>query len=291
MIPRWPGTLVLGLAVALAGCGSSPAPDPVSEDPAPSVRTPEVRFAVKGDWGWGGPEQAAISRRVCGEHRRAPFRFLLTTGDNFTNPDGVATSTNYTEPERCIIRSGLRWRAAWGNHDLAGDSTATVLGSRRRWFTFTHGPLRVIVLDSNRPDDPAQLRFLRRVLRTARQPAIVVAAHHPTRTLGFHAPSRVQRRDWEPLFRRWGVSLVLQGHNHAYERLVVDGVTYITTGGGGAPVYPCVRFARGARSCRLAHHFLIVTADARRIRVVSPTRDGTPLERIVIPVRREAVGP
>jgi hypothetical protein len=33
------------------------------------------------------------------------------------------------------------------------------------------------------------------------------------------------------------VQLVIAGHNHYYSRAEVDGVTHITTGGGGAPLY------------------------------------------------------
>ena len=40
-----------------------------------------------------------------------------------------------------------------------------------------------------------------------------------------------------PLFLEHRVSLVLCGHNHAYERFERDGLTYVTDGGGGALLY------------------------------------------------------
>ena len=65
---------------------------------------------------------------------------------------------------------------------------------------------------------------------------------------------------------------MLQGHNHAYERLEAGGITYITTGGGGAQLYPCVRPSRELRRCLFANHFLAVTATARAVsvRAVAP---------------------
>jgi acid phosphatase len=244
----------------------------------------EVRFAVKGDWGFGSPEQAAVTRRICREHARAPFAFLLTTGDNFYRPDGTATRANFTRPEACLRAARIRWRAAWGNHDLRGRSTARVLGAVRRYYTFAQGPLRVVVLDANRPADAAQLRFLRRTLAAAREPALVVAFHQPAYTAGLHAPGRVQQRLWVPLFRRHRVTLVLQGHNHAYERIQVGGVTYVTTGGGGAPVYPCVRPAPGLARCVPVHHFLQVTVTRRVLEMVAVTPSGRVLERIRLPL-------
>ncbi len=269
--------LIAGAAVALA----------VASAPAAGASAPSapVRFLVKGDWGWGGSAQAAVTRRMCAEARRPAAAFVLTTGDNFYRPDGVATAANFLRPEICLRALGIPWRAAWGNHDLAGTSTADVLGATRRWYTFARGPLRVVVLDANDPSDADQLAFLRRTLRAAREPAVVVALHQPVYTSGLHGPSETEQRLWAPLFRRNRVALVLQGHNHMYERLRVDGVTYITTGGGGAPLYPCVRPARGLQECALEHHFLAVTASRLRISVRAVSPRGATLDRVAIPNR------
>jgi acid phosphatase len=266
--------LALAAALLLVGGAAAAAPPP---DRA-------VRFLVKGDWGTGSSAQAAVTRRMCAETRRAPVAFVLTTGDNFYAPDGTATVGNYERPERCLRVLRIPWRAAWGNHDLAGTSTADVLGARR-YYAFGQGPVRVIVLDGNDPAGPAQLGFLRRQLRDAPEPMRIVAFHQPVYTSGLHAPSAEGQRLWAPLFRRGRVALVLQGHNHMYERLEVDGVTYITTGGGGASLYPCVRPARGLRACTVAHHFLAVTVTATAISVRAITPGGTTIERIRIPVR------
>jgi hypothetical protein len=42
---------------------------------------------------------------------------------------------------------------------------------------------------------------------------------------------------WGPLFTRYQVDLVFSGHDHNYERSIVDNVTYVVTGGGGSPLY------------------------------------------------------
>lgn len=240
---------------------------------------------MKGDWGAGTAAQAAVTRRMCGVNRRSPFAFVLTTGDNFYSPDGVATAGNFTTPEACLLRAGVRWRAAWGNHDLGGDGTATALGTPARYYRFAHGPLLVVVLDANDPSSAAQRTFLENALRTSRRPVRIVAFHQPAFTAGLHAPGAEQQRRWVPLLRRYRVSLVLQGHNHAYERIVRDGVTYVTTGGGGADVYPCVRPATGLRRCVMAHHFLDVVATRSGLRVRAIAADGSTIERLRLPAR------
>ncbi len=70
-----------------------------------------------------------------------------------------------------------------------------------------------------------------------------------------------------------------------YERFRVGPLTYITTGGGGAPLYPCVRPAPGLRRCVPAHHFLLIAATRSRVVVRAVTPNGRTLERVVLPVR------
>lgn len=277
------GAAIVGAALALA---APPAAGDLAAAPAqqPPPAAASVRFAVKGDWGYGGSAQAAVTRRMCAEARRAPFAFVLTTGDNFYLPDGVATAANFWRPERCLRALGVRWRAAWGNHDAAGGDATTVLASPRRYYAFSAGPARVVVLDGNDPANADQLAFLRRELRTAADRVRIVAFHQPIYTAGIHAPATEARRLWGPLLRDGRVALVLQGHNHAYERLEADGITYITTGGGGAPVFPCVRPSKELRACLATHHFLTVTATSRTVSVRAVTPSGQTLERVRIPV-------
>jgi hypothetical protein len=42
------------------------------------------------------------------------------------------------------------------------------------------------------------------------------------------------RKAWSPVFEANYVPLVIQGHEHFYSRLLVNGITYLTLGGGGA---------------------------------------------------------
>jgi len=40
-----------------------------------------------------------------------------------------------------------------------------------------------------------------------------------------------------PLFEQYNVDAVFMGHHHSYERVIVNGITYIITAGGGASLY------------------------------------------------------
>ena len=219
---------------------------------------------------------------MCERHRSRPADFILTTGDNFYRPNGQATDANYFRPEACLIEAGIPWRAAWGNHDLGGASTADVLGARSRWYRFKAGPALVVVLDGNVPSDRNQLAFMRAAIPVSWPGPLIVAFHQPLRSGGFHRPSRRQQAAWEPILRDRGVDLILQGHNHAYERLMVGGIRHITTGGGGAPLYPCLYPVRGLERCEVTHHFLEVTATKTALDIDAIDAEGVSVDRVHI---------
>ncbi|MFI5386018.1 MAG: metallophosphoesterase family protein [Fimbriimonadales bacterium] len=75
---------------------------------------------------------------------------------------------------------------------------------------------------------------------------IAVFFHVPPYSIGGHGSDLDVRKTLCPLFEKYGVSLVMNGHDHIYYRTVRNGITYVVSGGGGAPIYPVFPEARGA---------------------------------------------
>ena len=244
-----------------------------------------THFLVLGDWGAASRQQGDVARAMCTSNAANPARFVMTVGDNFYSPDGVANDGDYNRPMACLLAQGVTWRATWGNHDLGGTSTSTVLGSTRKYFTYVDGSTRFISLNGNDPNSRPQRAFLQRTLRLAKEPVKIVSVHQPLYSAGLHSPSYDERRMWEPLFKKYGVSLVLQGHNHDYERITTGGITYITTGGGGAGLYPCVRSQPGLVMCRPVNEFLEADSSPSGIAVRAVGTKGETIDRVTVPVR------
>ncbi|MDQ4149116.1 MAG: metallophosphoesterase [Actinomycetota bacterium] len=250
----------------------------------PAALEPRLVFAVKGDWGAGTREQAAVTAQMCRSRQATPFDMVVTTGDNFYNPDGIATQGNYYRPEACLISHPRHtWRASWGNHDVSGNSTATVLGAER-YYRWSASHVDFFVLDSNQAADRAQRAWLDAQLRNSRAPVKVAVFHHAPYTVGLHEGNQNVIRNWVPLFERYGVSLVLTGHNHAYEHSVVNGVHYVITGGGGARAYPCEEQATWLLRCLAIHHFLVVEAVGETLSVKAIDATGGEIDAFDIPV-------
>lgn len=125
-----------------------------------------------------------------------------------------------------------------GNHDYeSGEQVQilTELGRDNPWYVERVGPVRILVLDSNRVTDPEQTRWLRDTLAEP-QPSgtwTVAAMHHPAYSAGYHGSDLAVRRTWGGLFAEAGLRLVLAGHDHDYQRSTPqDAVTYVVSGAG-----------------------------------------------------------
>jgi hypothetical protein len=222
---------------------------------------------------------------MCTIRKTKPFRYVVTTGDNFYNPDGNATQSNFSEPERCLTSfPGNAWRAVWGNHDVAGTGTATALHSPNKYYTWSVGSTQFFMLNANAPSDATQRSWLQRALSSSRARVKIAVFHQPAFTSGLHSDLRSIQRNWIPLFVRYHITLVITGHNHDYEHLRESGIDYVVTGGGGAATYPCLRVEPGALRCVSAYHFLLVTVTGRAVTVEAIRPSGVVLDEFRIPL-------
>ncbi len=142
---------------------------------------------------------------------------------------------------------------ALGNHELeTADELADYslrffghpsLGGDTTWYRFESGGVWFHVLDTEKPIDgsSAQGAWLLESLKTAAETTgfrtSIIVLHRPFVTCGDSAQNDSVRRSLASVFAQRKVRLVLQSHVHGYERFEIDGVTYVTTAGGGALLY------------------------------------------------------
>ncbi len=259
-----PGTRSSSVDVAAASYETSP---------------PRFRFAVVGDFGTGGPAEYAVARRMCARHDRLPLRMVVTTGDNiYPNDSPDRFGPAFFEPFACLFDRGVPWHATLGNHDVQAhggrfELSEPAFGMAGRNYVVRRPGIRFVLADSN----ALKLRWLRRGLKRAREERwTVVAFHHPVYSPGSHGSTPGLAPRLPRMFRRWGVDLVLNGHDHLYSASRgLRGIRYVVTGGGGAPLYTCGQRWFTA-VCSERHHFLEVTASAERMVVRAVPASGRP---------------
>ena len=214
------------------------------------AETPTV-FAVIGDYGKGSAEEADVAALV----KSWNPEFIVTLGDN-NYPVGSALDidTNigqyyheFIYPYQGGYGAGAdtnRFFPALGNHDWMTDSAQPYLDyftlpGNERYYAFTRGSTRFFILDSdpNEPDgnDAAsvQAEWLRNELSASTAAFNLVIAHHAPYSSGQHGSNSTMQ--WP--FKQWGADAVLAGHDHTYERLNVNGLTYFVNGLGGSTLY------------------------------------------------------
>jgi tartrate-resistant acid phosphatase type 5 len=84
---------------------------------------------------------------------------------------------------------------------------------------------------------------LQNALAGSSAPWKIVYMHHPPYSSGLHGP--VEWTRWP--YKEWGASVVLSGHDHTYERLLVDGFPYFVNGLGGGAIYQFIFIEEGSQ--------------------------------------------
>lgn len=218
----------------------------------------EVRFAVLGDPGGSNDGQAVIARQMFAVQQRSPFGLILFLGDNVYNSGSPRDfGREFTLPYRQFIENGTELRGVVGNHDAQGAAEGGVLLQQlmfrmgpRPYYAFSSagGLVEFFGLDSNaftRPDrSPAardQLQWLDAALSRSKAKWKVAFFHHvvysSAKKHGWNSSDQDEmesvRSALEPLFVKYGVKVVLSGHDHVYERLKPQkGIRYFISGAG-----------------------------------------------------------
>jgi len=94
--------------------------------------------------------------------------------------------------------------------------------------------VRFFALESTYPT-PEQIKWLEGELKASSNNWKIVFFHHPLHWSGDRHGSDLLLRDvLEPLFVKYNVSVVLNGHDHFYERVKPQkGIAYFVVGSGG----------------------------------------------------------
>ncbi len=214
--------------------------------PATPPPPPRLRLAVVGDVGTSRPEVHQTAQAMVAASRSSPFHYLLLLGDNvYPHGDPARLQTAVFGPFGPLLAGGARLLAVLGNHDVEdghGDAQAERLGMPGRWYSARlGGDVWLLGLDSNQADNPAQLAWLRQALALAGPGWKIAALHHPPYSAGRHRSDLAVREAFCPLFERFGVQLVLAGHEHDYQRSKpLGGTTYVVSG-GAARVRPTAK--------------------------------------------------
>jgi len=246
----WPLTLLVALVSPTPTSRSSTASSDSTSSSVPPASS--VRFAVIGDYGSAGPPEQDVASLVTSWNPA----LILTTGDNNYPLGSAATiDQNIGQYYHAFIYpytggygdggTTNRFFPVLGNHDwyTAGATPYLdyfTLPGNERYYDFTWGPVHFFAIDSD-PNEPdgisatsTQAAWLKSRLAASSATWKLVYMHHAPYSSGAHGS--IPALQWP--YHTWGATAVLAGHDHDYERILVNSLPYFVNGLGGHSVRP-----------------------------------------------------
>lgn len=254
------------------------------------LKPDSVRFAVLGDTGTGERHQYDVAALVERYRQRVAFPFALLLGDNMYGYERPQDFRNKFElPFAPLIDAKVQFHAALGNHDDPNQRFYKPFNlGGQRYRTFKMNSVRFFVLDTNYLD-PAQVAWLERELKASGSDWKIPYFHHPLYTSASRAPEAELRQVLEPLFVKYGVTVVFTGHEHLYERSKPqNGIHYFVVGGSAklrpGDLQPSASRAVGFDQDR---SFMLVEIDGDELHFQTVSEAGATVDKGVIVRRKE----
>jgi hypothetical protein len=269
---------------------------------APIGEDVSVAFLAIGDFGAGTEEQLRVRDAMLPYVDRA--QFILSLGDNAYGSGRPHEWQEFVFEVYQELFTELAFYPTWGNHDYSTADAAPGIDSvflfenawriqdRERYWSMDWGPIHLVGLDTERPateiresETDDQLDWLEADLADNGLPWTIAAWHKPAWSgMPGRGPDPTALLLFAPVLEDAGAAMVLQGHNHMYERFAPmrgyesvaegdEGTVYIVSGGGGRSLYGIgqVDYQLVAQE---VYHFLFVEADACALTLTAIDLDG-----------------
>ena len=241
----------------------------------PNKPSGTLKFAAIGDSGTGDANQYRLAKVFTDMHPRFPYEFVLMMGDNMYGGENARDfQRKFEVPYKPVLDKGIKFYASLGNHDSTNQRMYKLfnMGGERFYSFKPKDGVRFFALDSNYMDR-TQLQWLEKELTASGSDWKIMFFHHPIYSSGGrHGSDTALRDQLEPLFLKYGVDLVLAGHEHFYERLKPQkGIHYFISGGAGKLRRGDVGGQFTEKAFDQGYHFMIfeIDGDQMHFQVVS----------------------
>jgi hypothetical protein len=314
-----PGADYLAGVFAEDGNGTFAAPlfgdevwDPVRIHTLPEGGLP-IRIAVLGDSGFGQDLTHDLTQAMADQH---PDVFIHA-GDLVYNAGQEDTPVAAFQFKFFATLAPILHQTAVfpvvGNHELYDDARwngrayyyevfpmlpelenseawVDVQAGNREWYQVSVGPFQFLFLNTQlfyvgglRSE---QDQWLAERLADDSYSYSIPIFHVPPYTSGRHRLDGTPViRSWVPLFESNDVPLVISGHDHNYERLFQNGVTYLVSGGGSSALYQQGRPLDISQVFFAQSHFVILDMMRDSIRLAAYDRTGELLDEQTIELK------
>ncbi|MEO8027529.1 MAG: metallophosphoesterase [Bryobacteraceae bacterium] len=221
---------------------TAPAP-PTATVPAPAPAP--YTFVVYGD----DRTRDDVHAQVIARMEKSDPDFAVHTGDLVTDGSDTKLWPNFFNIEKALL-SKTAFYPSLGNHERNDRQYYEFLDVKSAYYSFDWGNAHFSILNTDIGNAAAgpearerywkeQVAWLEQDLaRSQRSDFRFIAGHHPPFT-SVKSRQGDNAHMWAlvPMFERYKVTAVLNGHDHNYQHYEKKGIHYVVTGGAGAPLY------------------------------------------------------
>jgi len=216
--------------------------------------------------------------------------FAVQTGDLVADGPDPTLWPVFFDIEKTLLRK-IAFYPALGNHERHAQNYYDFLQAKP-YYSFNWGNAHFSILDSDlgnaAPTEAArqaswkeQTAWLEDDLAKNQKPDFrFVAAHHPPLTaVSYRQGDNPHMTALMTMFEKQHVTAAFFGHDHNYQHYLKNGIHYVVTGGGGAPLYDVDKPPQGI-TVKVAsiENFVQVRVNGKAAHVVALKVDGSELD-------------
>jgi 3',5'-cyclic AMP phosphodiesterase CpdA len=221
---------------------------------------------------------------------------IIRTGDNVEDGGNMDYWRYFFAIERPVLSNAIYLPTA-GNHEYwSWDGAADYFANfalppsspgGERYYAVKYNNALFIALNTELGSLEEQETWLKETLADAKNDPHIkwkfVFYHRPAFSSGLHGSEPGLKETWHDEFIEYGVDVVLSGHDHEYEHLLVDGVHYFVIGGAGS-------YLRNFQPEPLpetiyrekTYHYLVIDVNNEKLDLTAYRDNGSKMEHLVL---------
>ncbi len=216
--------------------------------------------------------------------------FAVQTGDLVNDGGDAALWPTFFDIEHDLLRQ-VAYYPALGNHERHSHNYTDFMQAAP-YYSFNWGNAHFAILDTDlgnaAPSELARQTYWKEqtdwlaadLAKNQKAVFRFVAGHHPPMTA-------VSNRQGDnphmialiPMLEQYHVTAAFFGHDHNYQHYLKNGIHYVITGGGGAPLYDVDKPPAGiTQKVAKTENFVRIRVDGNKAHVEAMTPDGTTID-------------
>lgn len=259
---------------------------------AAAANAPSYHFLVYGDT----RTRHEVHRRVVEAILKDGIPdFAIQSGDLVENGEDSSLWPIYFDIERDLLRQ-TPFFPVLGNHERNSRDFYEFFQATTPYYSFNWGNAHFMVLNSDIANSATnkqardafwaeQTKWLEDELQTSQnlEYRVVVAHHPPFSAVSSRQGSNPEMRALVPMFEKYHVSIAFFGHDHNYQRNLQNGINYVISGGGGAPLYDVDKPDPATSQKAISvENFVKVSVEGKVMKVTAKGLDGKILDEFEV---------